>query len=83
MELNEDDELVHFLNSEEVSLLNGRSEGIKVFRFAPLVLDLPVYSNFIRTKESKVAGIMRLVPMSIQFDYLRFATSREEFESII
>ena len=83
MELNEDDELVHFLNSEEVSLLNGRSEGIKVFRFAPLVLDLPVYSNFIRTKESKVAGIMRLVPMSIQFDYLRFATSREEFESVI
>ena len=83
MELTEDAELVHFLNSEEVSLLNGRSEGIKLFRFAPLVLDLPVYPNFIRTKESKVAGIMRLVPMAIQFDYLRYSTIREEFESVI
>ncbi len=64
-------ELVHFIYSEEVSLLNAKSDGIIYTRFAPVVLDLPGYSNFIRTKESKVAGVMRLVPMSIQIEYLR------------
>ena len=64
-------ELVHFIHSEEVSLLNAKSDGIIYTRFAPVVLDLPGYSNFIRTKESKVAGVMRLVPMSIQIEYLR------------
>jgi hypothetical protein len=83
MELNEESELVHFLNSDEVSLLNGRSEGIIFLRFAPLVLDLPGYAQFVRTKESKVAGVMRLVPMSIQFEYLRFEASNETLESVI
>ena len=83
MELNEESELVHFLNSDEVSLLNGRSEGIIFLRFAPLVLDLPGYAQFVRTKESKVAGVMRLVPMSIQFEYLRFEVSNETLESVI
>ena len=64
-------ELVHFLHSEEVSLLNAKSDAIIYTRFAPIVLDLPGYNNFIRTKESKVAGVMRLVPMSIQIEYLR------------
>ncbi|MDC0058355.1 hypothetical protein OAJ22_00415 [Acidimicrobiaceae bacterium] len=64
-------ELVHFLHSDEVSLLNAKSDSIIYTRFAPIVLDLPGYSNFIRTKESKVAGVMRLVPMSIQIEYLR------------
>lgn len=83
MELTEESELVHFLNSDEVSLLNGRSEGIIFLRFAPFVLDLPSYAQFVRTKESKVAGVMRLVPMSIQFEYLRFETSNETLESVI
>ncbi len=71
MELDDNSELVHFLNSEEISLLNGRSEAIINLKFAPLVLDLPVYKDFIRTKESKVAGVLRLVPLSIQIEYLR------------
>lgn len=71
MELSETSELVHFLNSEEVSLLLGRSNSIIYFRFAPLVLDLPNYKNFVRTKESKVAGVMRLVPMSFEVDLTR------------
>ena len=71
LEPEDTNELVHFLKSEEVSLLNAKSDAIVYTRFAPVVLDLPGYSNFIRTKESKVAGVMRLVPMSIQVEYLR------------
>ena len=71
METDENAELVHFLNSEEVSLLNGRSDSIIYTRFAPIVLDLPGYKNFIRSKESKVAGVLRLIPMSIQIEYVR------------
>ena len=71
MDLTETTELVHFLSPNEVSLLNSRAEGIVFFRFAPIVLELPAYQNFIRTKESKVAGVIRLVPMSIQLEYLR------------
>ena len=52
-------------------LVITKSDSIIYTRFAPIVLDLPGYSNFIRTKESKVAGVMRLVPMSIQIEYLR------------
>ena len=55
----------------EVSLLNGRSDSIIYTRFAPIVLDLPGYKNFIRSKESKVAGVLRLIPMSIQIEYVR------------
>ncbi|MDC0140727.1 hypothetical protein OAI72_00860 [bacterium] len=71
IETDENAELVHFLNSEEVSLLNGRSDSIIYTRFAPIVLDLPGYKNFIRSKESKVAGVLRLIPMSIQIEYVR------------
>jgi len=71
MELSETTELVHFLYPNEVSLLNSRAEGIVFLRFAPIVLDLPSYKSFIRTKESKVAGVIRLVPMSIQLEYIR------------
>jgi hypothetical protein len=75
MNLEQTAELVHFLNPNEVSLLNSRSEGLVFFRFAPIVLDLPAYQNFIRTKESKVAGVMRLVPMAIQLEYIRSQNS--------
>ena len=71
MNLPDTAELVHFLNPNEVSLLNSRSEGLVFFRFAPIVLDLPSYQSFIRTKESKVAGVLRLVPMAIQLEYIR------------
>jgi len=71
MNLSDTAELVHFLNPNEVSLLNSRSEGLVFFRFAPIVLDLPSYQSFIRTKESKVAGVIRLVPMAIQLEYIR------------
>jgi len=78
MELSETTELVHFLNPNEVSLLNSRAEGIVFLRFAPIVLDLPSYKSFIRTKESKVAGVIRLVPMSIQLEYIRSNTQSTE-----
>jgi len=80
MDLTETTELVHFLSPNEVSLLNSRAEGIVFFRFAPIVLELPAYQNFIRTKESKVAGVIRLVPMSIQLEYLR---SQEQSSSAL
>ena len=73
MELDENSELVHFMNSDEVSLLVGRTESLVYFRYAPIVLDLPNYSNFIRSKDSKVAGVMRLIPMSLVIDYLRIS----------
>jgi len=72
LNLDENSELVQFLNPEEISLLNGRSESLLFLRYAPLVLDIPPKNNLVRTKESKVAGVIRFIPMSFYFEYLRF-----------
>ena len=69
MNLPDTAELSHF-QLNEVSLLNSRSEGLVFFRFAPIIRS-PSYQSFIRTKESKVAGVLRLVPMAIQLEYIR------------
>lgn len=82
LNLDENSELVQFLNPEEMSLLNGRSEAVLFFRFAPVVLDLPAKSNFVRTKESKVAGVLRFIPMSIYIEYLKLHSVNELKQNI-
>ena len=55
MNLPDTAELVHFLNPNEVSLLNSRSEGLVFFRFAPIVLDLPSYQEaLLEQKKAKL-----------------------------